>query len=175
MDLLMLSVIEGKVRRTDPRGAEPDRRQLGGGMMRPSKTMVISLGLLAGALAGCAGPTSIPPGAQQVHLVVTGSEVRLEPATARAGDIYFVVDTPGAAVSWVQRMATEGETPGPMSDADLARLARGDSQGMSFTCCFGTGEPYGNVHKVTLSPGKYALLTRQPETPGPMAVLEVLP
>ena len=101
--------------------------------------------------------------------------MRLEPATARAGDIYFVVDTPGAAVSWVQRQSTEEETPGPMSDADLARLARGDTQGMAFTCCFGTGEPYGNVHKVTLSPGKYALLTRQPETPGPMAVLEVLP
>ena len=99
-------------------------------MMRPSKTMVISLGLLAGALAGCAGPTSVPPGAQQVHVVVSGSEVRLEPATARAGDIYFVIDTPGAAVSWVQRKSTEEETPGPMSDTDLARLARGDSQGM---------------------------------------------
>jgi hypothetical protein len=155
--------------------AEQDRRQLEGGMMRASKTMVISLGLLAGVLVGCAGPTSIPPGAQQVHVVVTGSEVRLEPATARAGDIYFVVDTPGAEVSWVQRMSTEEETPGPMSDADLARLARGDTQGMSLTCCFGTGEPYGNVHKVALSPGKYALLTRQPETPGPIAVLEVLP
>ncbi len=132
--------------------------------------------LVAGTLAGCGpGPITVPPDAQVVHVVVNGDQRAPGTATARAGDIYFVVDTPGAAVSWVQRKSTEEETPGPMSDADLARLARGDSQGMAFTCCFGTGEPYGNVHKVTLSPGKYALLTRQPETPGPMAVLEVLP
>lgn len=143
--------------------------------MRPSKTMVSSLGLLACVLAGCPGPTSVPPGAQQVRVVVTGSEVRLEPATARAGDIYFVIDTPGAEVIWVQRMAMAGGTEGPMSDEDLARLARGDTQGMSITCCLGTGEPYGNVHRVVLSPGKYAFLARQPESPGPMAVLEVLP
>jgi hypothetical protein len=144
-------------------------------MMRLPGTMVITLFLLAGVLAGCAGPTSVPAGAQQVHVVVTGSEVRLDPATAHAGDVYFVVDTPGAEVAWAQRQTTAEETPGPMSDADLARLAGGDTQGMAITCCFGTGEPYGNVHKVALSPGKYALLTRQPETPGPMAVLEVLP
>jgi predicted small lipoprotein YifL len=132
--------------------------------------------LVAGTLAGCGhGPITVPPDAQVVHLAVSGDSVRLEPSTATAGDIYFVVDTPGAEVIQVQRKTMAEETEGPMSDEDLARLARGDTEGMSITCCLGTGEPYGNVHKVVLSPGKYAFLARQPETPGPMAVLEVLP
>jgi len=132
--------------------------------------------LVAGTLAGCGpGPTTVPPDAQAVHVFVNGDSVRLEPSTAMAGDIYFVVDTPGAEVIQVQRKTTAEETEGPMSDEDLARLALGDTEGMSITCCLGTGEPYGNVHKLALNPGKYAFLARQPESPGPMAVLEVLP
>ena len=54
--------------------------------------------VLASALAGCGhdqGP--VPAGAQQVHVEVAGSEVRLDPATVRAGDVYVVLDTPGSA------------------------------------------------------------------------------
>jgi hypothetical protein len=142
---------------------------------RRLRAVLLSL-LIAGTLAGCMpGPITVPPDAQVVRVVVDGDSVRLEPSTAMACDIYSVVDTPGAEVIQVQRMTTAEETEGPMSDEDLARLALGDTQGMSITCCLGTGEPYGNVHRLVLSPGKYAFLARQPESPGPVAVLEVLP
>ena len=155
-------------------------------MIRSSTAMVISLGLLAAVLVGCdGGRTAIPSGAQQVHVVVTGSEVRLDPATAHAGDIYVVVDTPGSSVTFIQRTTTAEAMPGPLSDDDLARLARGDTQGTSITCCFDTGEPHGNVHKVVLGAGKYLLLSDDPIAlanrsggvvpPGSMAVLEVRP
>jgi hypothetical protein len=160
--------------------------QHGDRMMLSSKVMVISLGLLAAVLAGCdGGRTAIPSGAQEVHVFVTGSEVRLDPVTAHAGDIYVVVDTPGSSVTFIQQMATAEATPGPLSNDDLARLARGDTQGMSITCCFGNGETHGNVHKVVLGAGKYLLITDDPTAladrsggvvpPGSMAVLEVGP
>jgi len=155
-------------------------------MMRSSTAMVISFGLLTAVLAGCdGGRTAIPSGAQQVHVVVTGDDARLEPATAHAGDIYVVVETPGSNVTFTQKKSTAEATPGPLSNDDLARLALGDTQGTAMTCCFGTGEPYGNVHKVVLGAGKYLFLTDSPEAladrsggvvpQGSMAVLEVRP
>ena len=51
------------------------------------------------------------------------------PATARAGDIYVVLDTPGSSVGFAQRKRTAAEAPGPLTDEDLDRLARGDTQG----------------------------------------------
>lgn len=62
-------------------------------MIRHSAVPLV--GLLAVALVGCGlGQTPIPPGAQQVHVVVTESEVRLDPATVHAGDVWVVLDTP---------------------------------------------------------------------------------
>lgn len=136
--------------------------------------------------------------------MVTASEVRLDPATVHAGDVYLVLDGPVQSVSFVQRKRTEAETPGPLSDDDLARLAHGDPQGtfidaMSEGCSDsqraedrGQMGPCGNVYKVVLVEGKYAILgpgwTLQETEPssdptaGPpgllprfMAVLEVLP
>jgi hypothetical protein len=135
----------------------------------------------------------MPEGAQEVHIVITESEVRLEPATVRAGDVYLVLDSPEeGSIVFVQRKHTAEETPGPMTDEDLARLADGDVQytameGIDAGGCSaeqnaearGQMGYCGNVFKVTLSEGKYAVLGNGPGNPGDppssMAVLEVLP
>jgi hypothetical protein len=143
-------------------------------------------------LAACG--TSIPPGAQQVHVVGTPAEVRLDPSTAHAGDIYFVME--GSAL-FFQHSGAPGEGD-PMSEDDLTRLAQ-------------TGDPFqtnstelspgyaGDAYKYTLKAGKYAFFPVTDEehpgadmlaradlcnrdasacaalTPFPMTVLEVLP
>ena len=146
--------------------------------------------LLAAGLIGCGpGHEPIPSGAQQVHIVITESGVRLDPATVHAGDVYLVLDAPAeGSFVFVQRKSTAEETPGPLTDDDLARLADGDTQG---TAMEGIGAGgcsaeqdaeargqmghCGNVFKMTLSEGKYAILGDAPELLPPIAVLEVLP
>jgi hypothetical protein len=156
----------------------------------------IPLGLLlltiaVAAVAGCGrGQATIPPGGQQVHVTVTGSEVRLDPASVRAGDVYVVLDTPGSSVGFAQQKRSPAETPGPLSDEDLDRLARGDTEGTSIGgfddigCSAeqraedrGLMGPCGNVFKETLTPGKYAFFLGVAEGEGPksITVLEVLP
>ena len=147
--------------------------------------------LLAGMLAGCGRARPIPPGAQEVHVVVTASEVRLDPAIVGAGDVYVVLDTPGSSVGFAQRKRTAAETPGPLSDDDLDRLGHGDTEGFAIG---GMGDvgcsaaqraedhgqlgPCGNVVQMTLTAGKYAFFTGDLESgvdPPVIAVLEVLP
>jgi hypothetical protein len=154
-------------------------------MLRHSAVALV--GLLAVVLVGCSRVTPIPAGAQQVHVVVTASEVRLDPVTVHAGDVYVVLDGPMQGVGFVQRKRTEAETPGPLSDEELDRLAHGDMQGtstegMSVGCSDaqraedrGQMGPCGNVFMVTLREGKYALLIGATSPTPPMAVLEVLP
>lgn len=159
--------------------------------------MVVGLiSLSAGGLVGCGrGQTPIPSGAQEVHVVIVEAEVRLDPATVRAGDIYVVLDTPGSSVGFAQRQrGPSPETPGPLSDDDLDRLAHGDTQGTNIGGFSDTGcsaeqraedrgqQGYcGNVFKVVLSVGKYAFYTgnldgRLPgDQPPSITVLEVLP
>lgn len=143
--------------------------------MRPSA--VVLIGLLAGVLVGCGrGQTSIPTDAPELHIVVTASEVRLDPATVRAGDLYVVLDTPGSSVGFVQRQRSAAETPGPLSDEDLARLADGDLEGTAIGGFSDAGcsaqqraedrgriGPCGNVVKVVLTAGKDAFFN------GPLA------
>jgi hypothetical protein len=151
--------------------------------------------LVAGSLAGCGrGQTPIPPGAHLVHVEVIGSEVRLDPATAPAGDVYVVLDTPGSGVGFAQRKRTAAETPGPLNDEDLDRLARGDTEGMAIGGFDDVGcseeqrardrgqmGPCGNVFKIVLAQGKYAFFGGNPEGGAPgegaraIAVLEVTP
>ena len=167
--------------------------------------MAALVGLLM--LASCGrGQTPIPPGAQVVHVVATVSEVRLDPAIVRSGAVYLVLDAPlDGGFNFVERKRIADETPGPLSDDDLARLAHGDTEGTSIggvsSGCNasqraedrGLMGPCGNVMMATLRPGKYAILgpgwTEQETEPsldptaGPggfvapptMAVLEVLP
>jgi len=142
--------------------------------------------ILAAVLASCGGrATPIPAGSQQVHVAVTESGIRLDPASVPAGDVYVVLDTPGSSVGFL-----EGQD-GPLSEEALARIAQtGDTQGTSMQsfdqvgCSaeqraedLGQMGPCGNVGKVVLSPGKYAFfigdLTTDP--PQAWAILGVLP
>lgn len=164
------------------------------------------LAVLASVLVACSRATPIPAGAQEVHVVITEAAVRLEPTTVPAGDVYLVLDTPSdGSFAFVERKRTAEETPGPLSDDDLARLAGGDEEG-TYLESFGVGcsaaqraedrgqmGPCGNVWKVVLVAGKYAILgpgSAEMETepsvdptadpagfvpPPSMAVLEVLP
>lgn len=157
---------------------------------------VALVGLLTVVLVGCGrGQTPIPPGAQQVHVVVTESEVRLDPGTVRAGDVYLVLDAPlDGSIVFVQRKRTAAATPGPLTNDDLARLAHGDTEGTSIGGMDAGGcdaaqnaedrgqmGPCGNVFKVVLLEGKYAMLGDMPGSNPPglplpsIAVLEVLP
>ena len=159
--------------------------------MHPGTALTAILAaLLTVSLAGC-GPTHhpIPGGAQQVHVVVTDTEVRLDPSTVSAGDVYLVLDAPAeGSIAFVQAKATADATPGPLTDADIDRLAQGDTQGTSIGGMDAGGcSPEqnaeargqvgycGNVLMVTLTPGTYAVLGGTPEDARPMAVLEVLP
>ena len=149
--------------------------------MRRFGSGVILVALLAGVPVGCEpGSIAVPPGAQQVHIAATASEVRLNPTTARAGDVYLVLDGPVQNVELVERQPSAAGSPGPMSDQDLARLARGDTEGtlienISVGCC-------GNVFKMVLPAGKYAFIISDPGgksgglvPPRSLAVLQVVP
>jgi hypothetical protein len=141
--------------------------------------------LVAGVLAGCSGPITVPPGGQEVHAIVSGDTVRLQPATVRAGEVYLVLDIPGTNVVLVQTMAEAEGSPGPLSDDALDRVARGDTFHTMITGGFANGEPYGNVSRLVLPAGRYAFLADDPTTlaarsggvipPGSLAVLQVLP
>ena len=160
----------------------------------PLATMVGLVCVLSIALAGCGrGQTPVPAGAQLLHVSVVGSEVRLDPPTVPAGDVYVVLDTPGSSVGFAQRLRTEAETPGPLTDEDLGRLARGDTGGTAIGGFDDTGcsaeqraedrgrmGPCGNVFKIVLAPGKHAFFTGDIEGGPPgaarsIAVLEVVP
>lgn len=119
--------------------------------------------------------------------MITASAVRLDPATVPAGDVYVVLDAPlDGSIVFVQH-SDAPESPGPLSDDDLVRLAHGDTQGTSIGgmgggCSAaqraedrGQQGPCGNVMKLVLRAGKYAILSDTPEVLPPMAVLEVLP
>ncbi len=166
------------------------------GQMSRSRSIALLLVLFGGTLLGCGrNQTTIPPGGQEVHVVVTGSEIRLEPDTVPAGDVYVVLDTPGSSVILVERQRAAEETPGPLGDDDLARIALGDMQGTAIQGFDDTGCSTeqraedrgqmgycGNVTKVVLSAGKVAFLSNDPAgapeglvPPQSMAVLEVRP
>jgi hypothetical protein len=143
-------------------------------MTRRLAYMAFAIAFVA-IFVGCDSSTSIPNGAQQVHVDATGPTVLLSPATVRAGDVYLVVELPAQGASF----ALLDESGAPLSDADLARLTQtGDSQGLRIvgidnSCC-------GKVHKETLAAGKYAF-TLHADALGPGAppqavtVLEVTP
>lgn len=166
-------------------------------MRHPGHTvsvLVMGAALVAAVLVACDDHTAmrIPPDAQQVRVVATGTAVRLDPPTVRAGDVYFVIDGP---VAFVQHAASvEGEQSGPLSDDALARLAqKGDTYQTMITAGM------GSVSRFTLAAGKYAFIPlpidgdepdpvmvrsdlcfRDPRAcealpPLPVAVLEVLP
>lgn len=94
-------------------------------------TLGFALALAASIVVGCGrGQVPIPPGAQVVHVVATESGVRLAPATVHAGDVYLVLDEPvEGSFALAQRQRTADESPGPLDDDDLERIATGDTEG----------------------------------------------
>ena len=161
-----------------------------------SRGLATVVGLAIVGLVGCGPSTRVPADAQQVHVSTSEADVHLEPSTARAGDVYLVLDDATESIVLVQRKPTAEATPGPLTDADLARLAQGDAQGTAMEGFETTGcdasqreadrgllrvpGGCGNVFRLTLdTPGTYAILVEDPANrpPGstPMAVLEILP
>ena len=158
-----------------------------------------SLLLLGPALlVACASNPTPAPDAQFVHVLANDVAIQLDPATVRVGnDIYLVLEPPTDLVVFIEGMPTAEAVPGPLTDADLARLATGDLQGTSLqgfemTGCAGDAleadrgklSVPGNCGNVfwlpDLEPGKYALLLEDPAglpegAPIVMAVLEVMP
>jgi hypothetical protein len=151
---------------------------------------------LALVLAGCdEHATAIPEGAQVVHVVMTDDEVTLQPAVVRSGDVYLVVDEPpDGSLTFVARQDSEAATPGPLGSAELDRLRSGDTFHTSATGIDAGGcSPEqdaagrgmlghcGNVLKLTLAAGDYAIVGGSPEAdpatgrPAPLAVLTVSP
>jgi hypothetical protein len=146
--------------------------------MRGSGSVVVAAaaGMMVLVVAACGpGQATIPSGAQVVHVVATASVVRLDAASVHAGDVYLQIDEPadGGSFLFVERKAEATDTPGPLTDDDLARLARGDTMGTSISgagpSCIGpqgAGRGHlagpgvcGNVFKfAALGPGKYAIL-----------------
>jgi hypothetical protein len=146
--------------------------------------------LVAAAMAidGCSRSAPIPAGAQQVHVVITESSVRLAPSTVRAGDVYLVLDAPPDGSLF---FFSRGGSPvlSPLTQSDLDRLAGGNTQGTEMTGLDAGGcspaqnaedrgrlGPCGNVLKVVLEPGRYAVTAEPLEGVGtnstPLALLE---
>jgi hypothetical protein len=117
--------------------------------------------VLLGSIGGCEpAPVAIPPGAQQVAVVVTATTVTLAPSQVPAGDVYLVLTFPAGGPGEVWLVSSGN---GGLSDAQLAQLAQtGDAgqgilqESMSASCC-------GNVVKKTLGAGKYAIILPGPE------------
>jgi len=121
--------------------------------------------------------------------MVTKSTVTINPTSVRSGDVFVVLDGPVLNVGFAQRKWTAEETPGPLSDDDIDRLANGDLQGfelggMSVGCDEaqraedrGKQGYCGNVRRQVLSVGKYAFYIQDPDgvTIRAITVLEVLP
>jgi len=146
----------------------------------------------------CASNPTPAPGAQYVNVLANNEAIQLDPATVRVGDnIYVVLEPPTDHVVFIEGKPTAEAVPGPLTDADLARLATGDLQGASLqgfemTGCAGDAleadrgklRVPGNCGNVfwlpDLEPGKYAFLLEDPAglpegAPIVMAVLEVVP
>ena len=141
---------------------------------------VLAVGLGVALVAVWGSPPRIPPGAQTVHVVITASEVRLDPGTVHGGVVYFVVEGPDDAAGHVEfTFVSAGygsqccDAPLPLSDDAVDRLAQGDNQGT------GAEGGWRTYAKFTLLEGNYAFLTGEGDQPGvppqSIAVLEVLP
>jgi hypothetical protein len=162
-----------------------------------NRTALVAAAILtAGVVTACDMATRIPPGGQQVRVVGTGTEVRLDPPTVHAGDVYLVME--GSAIFIRHSAGVQGEQSGPMSEDALARLAQNGDQIHTMTEELYPGYA-GNVYRYPLAAGKYAFLpVSDEERPGadveargelcyrdaracaalppmPLAVLEVLP
>ena len=159
------------------------------------RRLLLALLAIALALAACAPATTVPAGAQLLHVTVQGPSIRAEPASGlHAGQIYVVLETLGSSVTFVQAQRTADGPPEPLNHDDLARLAAGDlehtrSEALGPVCSGPEGEAArgqlvrpggcGNVFPIVVRPGKYAFLTGDPAAAAvgtvAIAVFEILP
>jgi hypothetical protein len=149
-------------------------------------------------LVACGSNPTPAPDAQFVRVLANDVAIQLDPATVHAGNnVYLILVPPTDRVVFIEGKPTAEAVPGPLTDADLARLATGDLQGTSqqgfeMTGCGGEAleadrgrlRVPGNCGNVfwlpDLEPGKYAFLLEDPAglsegAPVVMAVLEVTP
>jgi hypothetical protein len=153
------------------------------------------LALAALTLAGCDRAASIPGGSQVVHVLISDGRVDIEPAAVRAGDVYLVLDAPAdRSMTLVARQEAAATSPEPLSEADVDRLRSGDTF-QTVTTSLDAGScspaqdvedrgkigPCGNVTKVGVAVGIYAIVAGAPEPDPatgrmpPIAVLTVRP
>ena len=136
---------------------------MGSRAWRDAARTVASRVVLVAALAGaCVSQTTIPPGAQQVRLASTSSGVTIAPATVRAGQVFFIVEGPGAL--FIAKSEGPAESTG-FSDADVERIAATGDLFHTSTQDLTSGYA-GPVQEVGLTPGKYILMPI-PTTSGP--------
>lgn len=121
---------------------------------RTLSVLVAGVALVGGVLVACDKATHVPPGAQQVHVVGTGTEVRLDPPTVHAGDVYLVID--GSALFFQAQRSAE-ESPGPLAEDELTRIAQSGDTFHTWSTELSPGYA-GNVYKYTLAAGKYAFV-----------------
>lgn len=144
-------------------------------------------------LIGAERGEPIPAGAQQVHVTIADSTVRLTPSTVKAGDVYLVVDAPpNGQLTFVSGIGSGKPPDAPLAPGALERLARGDTQGTSISGFEAGGcddaqnledrgktGPCGNVMKVVVAPGNYGVMVGSPDGlgagAGPISVLTVMP
>ena len=141
-------------------------------MNRLSPFIRLALAGMALLLAvACAAPQP-PAGAQIVTVSNREGQLRLEPATAKPGDVYVEIDSrPG--ITFVSRIADSNDLQSvlPITDADIESLER---QG-TFMGAYQVGLSVHdqNVFRLgNLPEGKYALMVEEPLS---VAVLEVRP
>jgi hypothetical protein len=137
--------------------------------IRGAPAAIAFLGLLALVLFGSIrGQTPIPAGAQELHVVVTGTTVQLDPVSVRAGDVYVVLDSPRSSVDFTP---AAGDAAMPVSGSlDLdgcSDAQRSDDRGQQGYC--------GNVFRVTLPAGNYVFTHPDGYVPGESSYLEVRP
>ncbi|TAK00153.1 MAG: hypothetical protein EPO36_09765 [Chloroflexota bacterium] len=163
-------------------------------ILRPVAFPVLAMVMLV----ACASNPTPPPDAQYVRVLANDVAIRLDPATVHAGNtLYLVLEPPTDHIVFIEAKSTAEAVPGPLTDADLARVAAGDLQGTSLqgfemTGCAGDAlkadrgklRVPGNCGNVfwlpDLEPGRYAFLLEDPTglpraAPIVMAVLEVTP
>ena len=125
---------------------------------------------------------SAPADTHVVHVVVDGTEVRLDPTSVHAGDVDFVLDFPAdqtqhapEGLFFVSR-GGDPHAPTPLTEDDVARLLDGTADGLALEGGWGTAPM-----RMSLAAGRYAFIVRSAEEGAALdpsrsvVVLDVLP
>ena len=128
-------------------------------------------------------------------MTITDTSIELSPNVVRAGEVFLVLDSPvDGHLVFISGTPAGGPPDEPLDSGALDRLKRGDTEGTTISgmeaggCSEEQDEedrgmtgPCGNVMKVDVAPGMYAIMAESPEdnaghpSPAPMAVLTVTP